>query len=308
MSLEAAMRKRIENLVQVDEVVLFMKGHRNAPQCGFSAQCVEILDDYRAHFCSFDVLADAELREAVKTYSDWPTIPQLYVKGEFVGGADILSQMHQNCELSAVLGQPRERPATPQVTITPAAAEQIEAALTDAEGDVLRLGVDYRYHNDLLVGPAEEDDVIVHSAGVALHLDPTSARRADKVVLDFVTDERGTGFAVDNPNCPPQVKDLSPAEVKARLDQDAELRLFDVRTAGEIETASVDAAIVFDEDAREQLELLDRTTPLYFMCHHGGRSRAAAEQYAGMGFREVYNLRGGIDAWSLEVDGDVPRY
>ena len=103
MSLDASMRERLTALIGVDEVVLFMKGHRNAPQCGFSAQCVEILDEYRAHFSCFDVLADGQMREAVKSFSDWPTIPQLYVKGEFVGGCDIIREMFQTGELQTFL-------------------------------------------------------------------------------------------------------------------------------------------------------------------------------------------------------------
>jgi monothiol glutaredoxin len=308
MSLDDAMRKRLSDLIAVDEVVLFMKGHRNAPQCGFSAQTIEILDDYRPHFACFDVLADGALREAIKEFSDWPTIPQLYVKGEFVGGADIVAQMHRNGELEDLLGPKRARVSQPEIEITDAAAEQIRAALGDAGGDVLRLSVDYRYHNDLFVGPEEEDDIIAESNGLALHFDRASAARANGVKLDFVTDQRGTGFAIDNPNCPPQVEDISAAQVKAAMDADADLHVYDVRTPQEMATASVDGMRPFDEDAREELDTLDRSTPIYFMCHHGMRSRAAAEQYAGMGFRKVYNLRGGIDAWSNEVDPSVPRY
>lgn len=305
--MDSAMRERLDALVQVDEVVLFMKGHRNAPQCGFSAQCVEILDDYRKNFSCFDVLADAELREGLKEYSDWPTIPQLYVKGEFVGGADILAQMHTNRELVAVLGEPRVRPEIPTIDITDAAAEQISAALEDAGEDVLRLSVDYRYHNDLLVGAPEEDDIVVECKGIRLHFDRVSAGRAQGVVLDFVTDDRGTGFAIDNPNCPPQVKDVSTTAVSEAL-KGGDLHVYDVRMPQELATASVEGMRPFDETARRELDLLDRATPIYFMCHHGGRSRAAAEQYAGMGFVEVYNIKGGIDAWSREVDPDIPRY
>jgi monothiol glutaredoxin len=308
MSLDPSLRDRLNSLVQVDDVVLFMKGHRNAPQCGFSAQSVEILDAYLPHFCCFDVLADTPMREGIKQLSDWPTIPQLYVKGEFVGGADILAQMDQSGELVGLLGEKRSFPDIPQVEITAAAAEQISAALADAGGDVLRLGVDYRYHNDLLVGVEEEDDIVVESRGISLHFDKESARRANGVVLDFVTDGRGTGFSIDNPNCPPQVKELSVVELKERLGGDEELRIYDVRSPREREIAALEATVLFDEDSRLALETLHRKTPIYFMCHHGGRSRAAAEQYVGMGFHEVYNVAGGIDAWSAEIDPEIPRY
>ena len=84
-------------------VVLFMKGVPEAPQCGFSAQVVQILDHLGADFVGVNVLQSPELRDAIKSYSDWPTIPQLYVKGEFVGGCDIVREMFQAGELKTLL-------------------------------------------------------------------------------------------------------------------------------------------------------------------------------------------------------------
>lgn len=304
--LDPELRKRIDSLVKIDEVVLFMKGVRVAPQCGFSAQVVEILDDYRQRFAVFDVLADEALREGMKAYSDWPTIPQLYVGGEFVGGADIIAQMHQSGELEQVLGPKRARPPTPEVQITPAAAEQVRAAMADIPDDVLRLAIDYRYHNDLSIGPAEEDDVVVESNGVALHFDPKSALKAHGLKLDYVTNAQGTGFKIDNPLAPPAVQELSVEGLAEKLE--AGVRVFDVRTPQERATAKIEGTELFDADAQAKLEGLERTTPLVFHCHHGGRSQRAAEQAIGMGFAEVYNVVGGIDAWSQRVDPKVPRY
>jgi len=84
-------------------VVLFMKGVPEQPQCGFSAQVVQILDHLGADFVGVNVLQSDALRDGIKTYSDWPTIPQLYVKGEFVGGCDIIREMFQSGELAPVL-------------------------------------------------------------------------------------------------------------------------------------------------------------------------------------------------------------
>jgi monothiol glutaredoxin len=84
-------------------VVLFMKGVPEQPQCGFSAQVVQILDHLGADFVGVNVLQSDALREGIKTYSDWPTIPQLYVKGEFVGGCDIIREMFQSGELAPIL-------------------------------------------------------------------------------------------------------------------------------------------------------------------------------------------------------------
>jgi monothiol glutaredoxin len=95
---------RVDNLVRQHRVLLFMKGDRNFPQCGFSAQVVQILDSLLSDYATVDVLQDQKIREGVKAYSSWPTIPQLYVDGEFQGGCDIINELYQSGELPQVLG------------------------------------------------------------------------------------------------------------------------------------------------------------------------------------------------------------
>jgi monothiol glutaredoxin len=95
---------RIEQLVKSNDVVLFMKGSVLFPQCGFSSRAVAILDRLGVTFETVDVLQDQEIRQGIKEYSDWPTIPQLYVKGEFVGGSDIMMEMFESGELQQMLG------------------------------------------------------------------------------------------------------------------------------------------------------------------------------------------------------------
>lgn len=89
----------IDEAVKTNEVVLFMKGTPTFPQCGFSSVVVQILDVIGADYVATNVLDDQDVREGIKTYSDWPTIPQLYVKGEFVGGCDIIREMYESGEL-----------------------------------------------------------------------------------------------------------------------------------------------------------------------------------------------------------------
>jgi len=96
-------RERIEALVKSNDVVLFMKGTALFPQCGFSSRAVAILDHLKVPFETVDVLQDQEIRHGIKEYSDWPTIPQLYVKGEFVGGSDIMMEMFESGELQQLL-------------------------------------------------------------------------------------------------------------------------------------------------------------------------------------------------------------
>ena len=94
---------RIDEIVQGHDVVLFMKGSALFPQCGFSSRAVAILDHLEVPFETVDVLQDQEIRQGIKEYSDWPTIPQMYVKGEFVGGSDIMMEMFENGELQQLL-------------------------------------------------------------------------------------------------------------------------------------------------------------------------------------------------------------
>ena len=96
-------RTRIEEIVKKDDIVLFMKGTALFPQCGFSSRAVAILDHLGVKFETVDVLQDPEIRQSIKDYSDWPTVPQLYVKGEFLGGSDIMMEMFQAGELQQLL-------------------------------------------------------------------------------------------------------------------------------------------------------------------------------------------------------------
>jgi monothiol glutaredoxin len=94
---------RIGDIVRSNDIVLFMKGTALFPQCGFSSRAIAILDRLGAKYETIDVLQDAEIRAGIKDYSDWPTIPQLYVRGEFVGGSDIMMEMFESGELQQLL-------------------------------------------------------------------------------------------------------------------------------------------------------------------------------------------------------------
>ena len=96
---------RIAEIVKSNDIVLFMKGTALFPQCGFSSRAIAILDRLGASYETVDVLQDAEIRQGIKAYSDWPTIPQLYVKGEFVGGSDIMMEMYESGELQQLIGE-----------------------------------------------------------------------------------------------------------------------------------------------------------------------------------------------------------
>lgn len=97
-------KQEIQETVNAHPVVLFMKGNKHMPQCGFSAAAVSMLNELGVSFKDMNVLSDPELREGIKQFSDWPTVPQLYVRGQFIGGSDIMREMHQNGELKTALG------------------------------------------------------------------------------------------------------------------------------------------------------------------------------------------------------------
>ena len=96
-------QQRIEDLVKHSKIMVFMKGNKLMPQCGFSNNVVQILNSLGAPFETIDILADPEIRQGIKEYSNWPTIPQVYINGEFVGGSDILIELYQNGELQQMV-------------------------------------------------------------------------------------------------------------------------------------------------------------------------------------------------------------
>lgn len=97
--------EKIESQIKGNRVLLYMKGNREMPQCGFSARVVQILDSYDIMYETVDVLADPEIRQGIKDYSNWPTIPQLYVNGEFIGGCDICVELFQSGELESIVNK-----------------------------------------------------------------------------------------------------------------------------------------------------------------------------------------------------------
>ncbi len=105
MSEDAGIHAFIDNAVKTHDVVLFMKGTPEQPRCGFSSLVVQVLDHLGVEYVGVDVLQDEELRQGIKAYSDWPTIPQLYVKGEFLGGSDIVREMFQSGELKTAFAE-----------------------------------------------------------------------------------------------------------------------------------------------------------------------------------------------------------
>jgi monothiol glutaredoxin len=304
--MEPALREQIQRTLQENPVVLYMKGTRSQPRCGFSAQVVGTLDQLLTSYVTVDVLADPALREAIKEYSSWPTIPQLYVRGEFIGGSDIVAALDVSGELREKLGE-LVSAALPSVRITPAARAELAAAIESAE-ESIRLDVSPTFEHDLAVGIPDRSDVILEVDGLRVSLPRSAVQRADGIVVDLVTTPEGPAFKIDNPNEPARVKRMSPRELKERLAQGANLTLVDVRPEGERALASISGFRGLDEALLSELTAGPKEREIVVLCHHGMRSHRAAEELTRHGLRNVYNLVGGIDAWSSEVDPNVPRY
>ncbi len=307
MSLDAALQDRIDQLVKDNPVILFMKGTPQQPMCGFSARSVAALDSLLPDYASFNVLEDAEVREGIKAYGNWPTIPQLYINGELVGGCDIIISMLNSGELHQQLGLAAPDRSPPDMTLTDLAADRIRQAMQGHDGMALHLSIDSGWDSQFNLGPLQGGEIVATANGLEIAMDIATAQRARGAVIDWVKAMTGEGLSVSLPGAPPPVQDLNVTELAAKLAA-GEITLVDVRSAEDRAKASLTTALPLDEALMQQLNQLPRDTALAFICHHGNSSRGAAEHFRKQGFTEVYNVKGGMDAWSQEVDSSIPRY
>jgi monothiol glutaredoxin len=135
-----------------------------------------------------------------------------------------------------------------------------------------------------------------------------SASRAEGAVIDLARTKGGVAFQVRLPRAPNVVRPMSVLELKAAMDRGERLALYDVRTPEERATAQIEGSVLVDADEARRIESLPTDAFLVFHCHHGQRSQAAAEHFASLGFTNLHNLEGGIDAWSQQIDPSLPRY
>ena len=307
MTLKDSTREKIESLIQQNRVVLFMKGTPKAPMCGFSSKTIGLLDSVLEDYKSVDVLEDQEIRDGIKIFGNWPTIPQLYIDGELVGGCDIVTAMFNSSELHEMLGVEAPDRTPPEVTITDAAAEKILEAMEGHEGIGLHFAVDASWQSQFNVAPAEGHEIEIKTNGITMFFDLASAQRANGAVIDWVETMQGSGLTIHLPGAPEPVKQMSVTELKDRLENNNVI-LIDVRGSEERALASLEAAKAMDGDTMQAIEAMSKDTALAFICHTGNRSQVAGEHFRKQGFTNVSNVAGGIDAWSKEIDPSVPVY
>lgn len=296
MSQAASTRERIKTLLKNHRVVLFMKGHRQQPMCGFSAAAVNTLNELLPDYHTVNVLDDPEIREGIKAYGDWPTIPQLYVAGELVGGADIIRQMYGSGELHALFGVAAPDRTPPEITITDAAAKAIREGTANAQGLALHLEIGPDHSAGFQLAPASEHDIVAHANDLDVHFDPASAQRAKGIVIDWVSTVQGEGLSLKFPGTQ-AVKSLTVQELQQRLVA-GDITLVDVRpAAARAELAPLPQARILEDEGYEALAALPKDTALAFICMRGVSSQGAAERFAAHGFSNVYNVEGGMLAW-----------
>lgn len=307
MNLNDDVRQRIETMVKGNRVVLFMKGTPRQPMCGFSARTVAALDSVVPDYAAVNVLDDEAIREGIKAYGNWPTIPQLYIDGELVGGCDIVLAMLNSGELHEQLGLPKPDRTPPEITITDAAADMIRDALRGHEGLGLHFQIDAGWESQFSLAPVQGSEIEAESNGIRVAMDLATAQRAAGAVIDWVKTMTGEGLSVHLPAAPPPVRQISVRELRQRLDAN-EIRLIDVRSGDDRAKAAIPGSAALDQALMDELAALPKDTPLAFICHHGNSSLGVAEHFRKQGFTSVSNVTGGIDAWSVQIDPSVPRY
>jgi monothiol glutaredoxin len=308
MSLSPEVRAQIEKLIGDHKVVLFMKGNKHFPQCGFSSRVVKMLKETGVPFEGINVLSDPNLREGIKEFSEWPTIPQLYVDREFLGGCDIVTEMFQNGELHQKLGvKPVANDTPPTLTLTEAARTALKDAQEPGTAFYIECSDEFRYEL-YFDAPKKDGHHLIALGDLTVVVPFGSAKQVNGLKLDFVTTKDGGAFKIDNPNEPPKVRPVQAEDLKAWLDKGEAVELFDVRGEDERTIAKIAKARALNAEGEAFLQTLPKDTRVVMHCHHGVRSRRAAEQLLAQGFTNVWNLEGGIDAWSRKVDASIPLY
>lgn len=288
----------IDDLVKNNNCVLFMKGTPSHPQCGFSSNTVSILKDVlNDDFVTFNVLDNPEVREGIKEYGNWPTIPQLYLGSELVGGNDIITEMFNTGELHSLLELPQPDRTPAKIVITDSAKENIEAGLTDIGTNVLKLTIDSQFNTRFSIEAAKGYEVVSEINGIKIYMDVGTVKRAQGIEIDWVEDLSGSGLVINNPNAPKPIKQITSEELKKAIGENTIQHVFDVRNEEQFSQQNIPNSRRLSKEVMQEIEEMDKSTPIVFVCNVGKSSQGACEFYRKKGFTQVYNLTGGISHW-----------
>ncbi|VAW42285.1 Glutaredoxin-related protein, partial [hydrothermal vent metagenome] len=291
-------RETIDNLVHGNECVLFMKGNPQHPQCGFSSNTVKILQELLVdNFVSFNVLEDQNIREGIKEYGNWPTIPQLYIKGELVGGNDIITEMYNTGELQTMLGQPQPARKPAEITITDIAKGNILSGTKDIGSNVLMLSIDSQFNTRFSIEEPKGYEIISSiDDNIQIYMDIGTAKRADGIAIDWVEDVSGAGLVIKNPNEPQATKQLSVADLATGIEQGTYKNIYDTRSESEFLAQSIPGSHRLDKDNMQIIAALAKDTPIVFVCKVGSTNQGVCDFYRKKGYTNINNLAGGIAA------------
>ncbi len=298
--MQQEVNNRIEEMLNGHAVFLFMKGSPQTPMCGFSSNTVKIIRQLIGEdFGWFNVLEDEGIRQGIKEYGQWPTIPQLYVNKELIGGNDIVTEMFNTGELHEMLGLQQPDRTPPVIHISEKALAHIREGLQDVGDHVLYLNIDDEFNTRFSLEQPKGYEIVSEVDGLTIHMDIGTAERANNIEIDWVDELQGSGLTIKNPNEPPEVKQLSVEGLKKWLNtaQDPQPLIFDVRSAQQFEHNGMQQAERLTRDQIQRIEKMDRQTPLVFVCEVGKSSQGAAEYFRKKGFVNVHNLTGGMQAW-----------
>ncbi len=291
-------RQTIENLVNNNTCVLFMKGNPKQPQCGFSSNTVKILHDLVGEdFAYCNVLENSDVRDGIKEFGNWPTIPQLYINKELVGGNDIVTEMFNTGELQTMLNLPQPQRKSAVITITEKAKENILSGIENIGSSVLMLSIDSQFNTRFSIEEPKGYEIASDIGEIKIYMDIGTAKRADGIEIDWVEDLNGAGLVIKNPNEPKTVNQLSIKDFQKGLESNLYNNIYDVRSEAEFISRSIPGSKRLDKTNMQDIEALPKDTPLVFVCQVGNTSQGACEFYRKKGFTNVNNLVGGISDW-----------
>lgn len=305
MALDSEVRAVIDRVLAENKVVLFMKGTPAQPQCGFSAKTCATLNMLLPDYMTINVLDYPEIREGIKEYSNWPTIPQLYIDAELMGGCDIVQDMMQSGELAEALGIDVPQVDAPTITISDKGIEAMNNALASHPSAHLHLLIAADWTHQISIDPNRAGAVVARAGDIELHMDPWTAARADGLNMVLEEDLTGTRFSFDNPNAPPPVNQMTVHVLKQKIDDGEDLVLVDVRAEEERAQGKIEGSQAWNDETMEMIESLPKDAEIIIHCHTGGRSQALADALRRRGYTNLHNVTGGIHAWSEEIDPTV---
>jgi monothiol glutaredoxin len=288
----------IEKLINSNDCVLFMKGTPSHPQCGFSSNTVSIMKEVLGDdFITFNVLENNEVREGIKEYGNWPTIPQIYVKSELIGGNDIVTEMYNTGELHTMLNLPQPDRTPAQITISDKAKENILSGIENIGSNVLMLSIDGQFNTRFSIDQPKGYEIVSDVDGIKVYMDVGTAKRANGIEIDWVEDLQGAGLVINNPNEPKPVNQLTSEALKKGIEPGKFNHIFDVRSVEHFNSQHIPGSKRLDKENMQVIESIDKNTALVFVCAVGNTSQGACEFYRKKGFKNINNLVGGVSAW-----------